>query len=207
MQTNALVKMYLDEHAEIIKKIPIDNIADLLDEIRIVYDNGGRVFCFGNGGGASIADHFASDLSIHPFVSEDKHKPMLGRRLEVICLNISMSIITRIANDISYNDIFAEQLKSYDIDTSDIVIAFSTSGNSPNILKAMEYANKMHAITALIGGRNGGKCKALADVKILIPGTSRFPGQVGTNDNCFHIEDFQTSVAHIITGLLKGGIK
>ena len=84
------------------------------------------------------------------------------------------------------------------------MIAFSVSGNSPNIVDALKRAKELGATTACIG--KGGKAKELVDICILIPGHSEFPGQVGDNDNCFHIEDFQSVVAHMVTGLLKEAV-
>ncbi len=203
MQIDTLVDVYLSEHIGIARRFPVSQVTQFAQAIYETYKKDGAVYMFGNGGGASIAEHCASDLGIHPFVSDDKHSPSTLRRLRVHCLNESMSAITRIANDIGYDDIFVEQLKGYHICRNDIVVAFSTSGNSPNIVKALEYAHGCEAITVLISGRIGGKAKDWADICILIPGTSLFPGQRGANNNCFHTEDFQTSISHIVTGLLK----
>ena len=206
MQTNTLIRMYLKEHVDICSQFPISETANLLDILVDTYNRGGRVFCFGNGGGASIADHFTSDLAIHPFVSEDKTSPKELRRLQVICLNNSQSTLTRLSNDMGYENVFIEQLKSYQLDNRDTVIAFSGSGNSENIIRALSYAQGFESVTVLIGGRDGGRAKVLADICILVPGTSQFPGQVGKNDNCFNIEDFQGSIGHMITGLMKEAI-
>ncbi len=206
MQMHTLVRMYLNEHKQIADHFPIDDVVKLYDAIWNTYSLGGLVFCFGNGGGASIAAHFASDLAEHPFVSEDKKESGNRMRLTVICLNLSSDLMTRIGNDIGYKDIFVEQLKSYPLYDTDLVVAFSGSGNSPNVLEALTYAKKYNTTTALIGGRDGGKAKELADISVLVPGTSQFPGQTGKNDNCFNIEDFQGCVAHMMAGLLKEAI-
>ncbi|KKN78506.1 hypothetical protein LCGC14_0350380 [marine sediment metagenome] len=206
MQTDTLVNRYLNEHVSIAQGFPVLDVIEFFDLVENTYKMNGEVFVFGNGGGASIAEHFASDLKMHPFVSDDKHKPTDTHRLRVHCLNESNGIITRIGNDIGYYHIFIEQLKNYDLNELALVVAFSGSGNSLNIIKALQYANDCDAITVLIGGRDGGKAKDLADLCILIPGTSKFPGQVGANDNCFHIEDFQCSITHIVTGLLKEAV-
>ena len=86
---------------------------------------------------------------------------------------------------------------------NDTLIAFSGSGNSENIIRAIELAKKFNIYTITISGRDGGKAKNISDLCIVIPGTSKFPGQIGKNDNNFHIEDFQTSIIHIVTGLFK----
>lgn len=203
-QTSSLVKLYLDEHAKIAGSFPVHDVVLLVTWIKDVYDVCGAVYTFGNGGGASIADHFASDLAIHPFVSEDKRQCSDEElRLDVHCLNNSSGLMTRIANDIGYDNLFVEQLKQWEICPSDLVIAFSTSGNSPNIVKALDYASRQGAKTVLVGGRNGGMARGMVDLPILVPGTSQFPGQTGANDNNFHIEDFQGSIAHMVTGLMR----
>uniref|UniRef100_A0A6M3JBB1 Putative SIS domain-containing protein n=1 Tax=viral metagenome TaxID=1070528 RepID=A0A6M3JBB1_9ZZZZ len=201
MRIDTLVETYLKEQRGI--NFPIGEVARLVRAVIDTWKNMGRVFIFGNGGGASIADHFASDLAVHPFVSDDKHKTINKERMEVHCLNESMGLLTRLGNDLGYENIFVDQLKNYSyLNEDDLVIAFSVSGNSPNILKALEYASKEGVTTACIG--KGGKAKDIVDISVEIKGASTFPGQVGANENYFHVEDLQGSIAHMITGLLKG---
>lgn len=200
MHIDTLVKTYLDEHIQLSKDFPIDGVVNLTKALIATYKKGGSVFIFGNGGGASIADHFASDLRVHPFLSEDKSKAKDITRLKVYCLNDSSGMITRIANDIGYEDIFSEQLVNYSISSKDLVIALSTSGNSPNILKALAYSIQRGAVTACIG--KGGRAMGMVNIGIFIVGNSTFPGQVGANNNTFNTEDFQTMIGHMLTGLL-----
>ena len=198
---DTLINLYLFEHIEIAKRFPVMDVVRLVDEVRDAYENNGDVFVMGNGGGADIASHFASDLGVHPFVSDDKKQSGNTRRLRVHCLNESGGLLTRLANDIGYPHVFVEQLKSYPLSFRNLVIAFSVSGNSPNIVYALQWATICGATTVCIG--KGGKTKDIVSISIEIPGTSAFPGQVGKNDNYFHVEDFQGSIAHIVTGLLK----
>ena len=106
-----------------------------------------------------------------------------------------------------FENVFKEQLKNFlrsnEINKKDTLIAFSGSGNSKNIINAISYAKEFGVFTCCISGRGGGKIKNIADLSIIIPGSSKFPGQTGSNDNNFHIEDFQGSITHILTGLLK----
>jgi D-sedoheptulose 7-phosphate isomerase len=81
-------------------------------------------------------------------------------------------------------------------------VAFTASGNSANALAALRCARAAGAKTLCVTGRDGGKARGLADVCVRVPGTSRFPGQTGANDNNFHIEDCFMKVSHILTGLL-----
>ena len=115
--------------------------------------------------------------------------------------------MTGISNDIGFENIFKEQLKNFlrskNQNQNDTLIAFSGSGNSKNVINAIEYAKSYGVFTCCVSGRGGGKAKEISDLSIVIPGSSEFPGQTGPNDNNFHIEDFQGSITHILTGLLK----
>ena len=198
---NTLINVYLKEHKDIADNFPKASVIRLVEMVFATYKNGGEVFVMGNGGGADHASHFASDLGMHPFVSEDKSKGSNLHRLQVHCLNDSNGLLTRIANDMGYHCVFVEQLKCYCPTVRDLVIAFSVSGNSPNIVDALEYSKICGATTCCIG--KGGKARDIVNISIEIPGSSTFPGQVGKNDNYFHIEDFQGTIAHMVTGLLK----
>jgi len=175
------------------------------------YESDGTIYIFANGGPAGLAEGFATDLRLHPFVSENKKKTSDHKRLRVHCLNESASTITGISNDLGYEHIYVEQLKSYfrthsgthKQPSDDLVVGLSGSGNSKNIIRAFQYARDSGATTACITGRDGGYAKNLVDICIVIPGSSTFPGQTGGNDNNFHIEDFQSSVSHMAVGLLK----
>jgi D-sedoheptulose 7-phosphate isomerase len=201
------IKLYFDEKAAIARTIAADEIQRLVVAVIRCYDRDGTVYVCANGGSAGAAESFATDLKTHPFVSEDKGATTAIRRLRVACLNESAGMITGISNDLGYGEIFVEQLKNHlrgpDLNGNDVFIAFSGSGNSKNVLAAFEYAKRCGVTTTCVAGRDGGRAKHLADICIVVPGTSRFPGQTGKNDNNFHIEDFQMSVTHIVTGLLK----
>jgi len=204
------IRLYLEENIAIARSFPISDVVRLIGAVWDTYEHDGAVYIFANGGPAGAADGFATDMKTHPFVSEDKHRMTDIRRLKVHCLNESCAVITGLSNDIGYEFIFTEQLKNYlrsrDQNQYDLVIALSASGNSKNILNALDYAKQFGVTTACLAGRTGGKAKEVADICIVIPGTSLFPGQTGGNDNNFHIEDFQTSISHMVTGILKEGV-
>ena len=115
--------------------------------------------------------------------------------------------MTAITNDIGFKYIFSQQLINDKIYEGDVVFGFSGSGNSDNILEAFKVAKKYGAKTVVITRGKGGKAKDLADYCIIVPGTSKFPGQTGGNDNNFHYEDILSSVAHMITGFLFNQIR
>ncbi|MBI4859921.1 MAG: SIS domain-containing protein [Candidatus Riflebacteria bacterium] len=201
------IRLYLDEKIGIARQFPVDEVVRLTQAVIRAYDNDGAVYIFANGGPAGAAEGFATDLKTHPFVAEDKTRTTDLRRLTVHCLNESAGVITGVANDLGHDAIFVEQLKNHlrgpERNRFDLVIGLSGSGNSRNVLEALRYAKSFGATTACVCGRGGGKAREVADLCVIVPGRSTFPGQTGANDNNFHIEDFQTSVSHMVTGLLK----
>ena len=202
-----LIKLYFEEKAAIAKNIEIEKIFKLTEKLLETYDNDGIVYVMANGGGASAAEGFATDLRTHPFVLDDKSVTTNLRRLKVVALTESSGALTGISNDIGYDFIFSEQLKNFmrskEINKNDMIIAFSGSGNSKNIINAINYAKEFSVFTSCISGRDGGKLKDISDLSVIIKGSSNFPGQTGKNDNNFHIEDFQVSITHILTGMLR----
>ncbi len=205
------LKLYLSEKKAICDAFPLKNMVVLVNRVISTYQNDGTVYVMANGGASSAAEGFATDLRTHPFVNEDKSVTTDTRRIKVICLTESSGMLTGISNDIGFDNIFSEQLKNFlrnkQDNNNDTLIAFSGSGNSMNVINAINYAKNYDVYTSCVSGRGGGKLKDIADLSIIIEGTSNFPGQTGKNDNNFHIEDFQVSISHMITGLLKSIIK
>jgi D-sedoheptulose 7-phosphate isomerase len=126
---------------------------------------GGRtVFICGNGGSSAVATHWAADLS--------KLTALPGQaRLRVMSLTDSASTITAAANDFDYAEIFTDQLRTF-MAPGDVVIGISTSGRSPNVLRAMEYANQHGALSIGITGQGGQALKAIASLTLVIASTS-----------------------------------
>jgi D-sedoheptulose 7-phosphate isomerase len=126
---------------------------------------GGRtVFICGNGGASAVATHWAADLS--------KLTALPGQpRLRVMSLTDSASTVTACANDFDYSEIFADQLRTF-MAPGDVVIGISTSGRSPNVLKAMEYANQHGALSIGITGQGGQALAAVASLTLIIGSTS-----------------------------------
>jgi D-sedoheptulose 7-phosphate isomerase len=125
---------------------------------------GRTVFICGNGGSSAVATHWAADLS--------KLTALPGRaRLRVMSLTDSASTITAAANDFDYSEIFADQLRTF-MAPGDVVIGISTSGRSPNVLRAMEYANQHGGISIGITGQGGQALKAIASLTLVIASTS-----------------------------------
>ena len=129
-----------------------------IEKILSTYRAGRTIFVFGNGGSGDTASHFCGDFN--KGVSYG-----LEKRLKIICLNDNTSALTAIANDISYDDVFVEQLKNFVV-PDDLVIGISCSGNSKNVIKALELANHVGAFTVAFCGYTGGTVKNVASLAV-----------------------------------------
>src|SRR5713101_3058299 len=127
----------------------------LFDEARAA---GRNVFVCGNGGSASTASHFVCDMVKGASFHRDK-------RFRIMALTDSLPTITAYANDVCYDCVFVEQLKNF-AQPGDVVMAISGSGNSPNVLQAVEYANSIGCRTIALSGRNGGKLGPMAQLNL-----------------------------------------
>jgi len=165
---NGLLAKRLDEHIAVARLLGEDsNIAEQVNEVakRIVecYKKGGKTIFFGNGGSAADAQHAAAEF-IGKYMKDRKPLPS-------IALTTNISILTAIGNDYGYDEVFKRQLEGL-LKKEDVVIGISTSGNSLNVVKAIEYAKNNGCFTiALVGAK---KCKLdeIADVCIKIPSES-----------------------------------
>lgn len=198
------IGLYLTEKRRILDAFPVAVLERAAEMLFATYDRGGTVYAMANGGNAGTLDHFYCDFKHHPFVTEDKTRPLPAgvRRLSFVNLCGSAAELTGLVNDIGFEDMFAAALAPV-VTSKDLVMAYSGSGNSANVTKALEVAAAAGAGTFAMTKGDGGRCKDLAEVCLVVPGTSRFPGQVGKNDNNFHFEDLMLSVNHILVGLLK----
>lgn len=142
-------------------------------------ETGKGIYIFGNGGSGGTASHIAGDFVKGASYGEEK-------RYKFICLNDNFSAIGAISNDISFDNIFSEQVKNF-VEEGDLVIGLSGSGNSLNVVKAFEEAQQKKAITVAFCGYSGGKIKDMADLAVHIP----------VNDMEI-AEDFHLMVFHMI---------
>jgi D-sedoheptulose 7-phosphate isomerase len=155
------IQEYLAKLKVTIDLLSVVEIAQVMNVLTDAYETGKQVFIMGNGGSAATASHFVCDFN--KGVSYGKAK-----RFKFICLNDNMATLMAYANDVSYESIFVEQLKNY-FNSGDVVIGISGSGNSANVLKAIEYAKAHGGITVGLSGYDGGKLKQLATHGIHIP--------------------------------------
>lgn len=130
-------------------------IGQFISLMMTAYDNEQNVFIIGNGGSAANATHLAQDLS-----KGTRQHTEQTKRIKAISLTDNVSFITALGNDDGYNTVFEQQLRTY-ANAGDYLIAISGSGNSPNIIKAVEWANDNGIITIGVTGFNGGKLKTI----------------------------------------------
>lgn len=153
---------YIDSVMDVLDRLRTEQMNSLLEAIEMIRkarDEDRTVFIMGNGGSAATSSHFVSDLAKGTIVDGEK-------RFRAIALTDNIPLITAWSNDSDYSDIFAEQLKNL-LRPGDIVIGISGSGNSKNVLKAVDYASKNGAKTIGFVGYDGGKLKNMVDVCIL----------------------------------------
>jgi D-sedoheptulose 7-phosphate isomerase len=182
------IKTYLDNLHIAVQELPISNIEKVVEVIYQAYLRGSQIFIMGNGGSAATASHFACDLG------KGTAAPGKGR-FRVMSLNDNIPMLTAYANDISYEDIFAEQLVNL-VQPQDIVILITASGNSPNILKAAQCAKDHDAITIGFIGFGGGKLLDMVDHHITV--SSRDYGNV---------EDIHLILEHAISAHFRERLK
>ncbi len=165
------IKMILeqaDELAQVNRKLLADKLLiSKLAEVSSIcintYKNDGKILIAGNGGSAADAQHFAGEL-VSRFYFD---RPALS----AIALTTDSSILTAIGNDYGYEDVFSRQVQAHGR-SGDVFIAISTSGNSPNILKAIETAKAIGLVVIGLTGQSGGKMKAMCDVCLCAPSDS-----------------------------------
>lgn len=129
------------------------------DLLYSAWEQGKFAYIFGNGGSGTTASHMAEDLGKSTLRPSDLHDESL-RRLKVLSLTDNLGWIMAVGNDVAYEDIFVQQLMNYG-QKGDLVIAISGSGNSPNVLRAVDWANRHGLITFCLTGYDGGKLKKM----------------------------------------------
>ncbi len=179
------IRKYLNEEIEVLKSIDENEINEVMNVLEKTRLEGNRIFICGNGGSAATASHFTCDFN--KGVSYDQTV-----KYDFECLNDNVQMMMAIANDISYEDIFSEPLKNK-MRKDDILFAISGSGNSQNVVKAVEYAKSIGAQTIGLVGYDGGKIKELVDYCIHI-----------NINNMQIVEDIHLMMAHVMMYVLSG---
>ncbi|MBI4524196.1 MAG: SIS domain-containing protein [Deltaproteobacteria bacterium] len=182
------IESYLSSLRQAILAVPTTKIREIIDLILSARKADKQMFLFGNGGSAATASHFACDLAKGTIVPGK-------RRFRVISLCDQIPVMTAWANDADYSEIFVEQLRNI-MNAGDLVIGITSSGNSPNVVKALKYAKVFRAQTVALTGFQGGKVKEIVDHCLIVPSSTV---QI--------IEDVHLALGHAISIQLHATIK
>ena len=155
-----LINGYVGRLTAALNNLDISEIENFISVLNKARENGSRIFIMGNGGSALTASHFCCDFNKGASYGYDDKK-----RFKFICLNDNIATMMAYSNDVSYEDIFVEQLKNF-LQPDDVVIGISGSGNSKNVLKAIEYANSQGAVTVGLTGYSGGVLKEISKYSV-----------------------------------------
>lgn len=176
---NEYITTYLQGQKAALDSIPATEVAELIQKFKAAHQEDRQIFVFGNGGSAANASHFITDLGKG---SSDK----MAWPFRCLSLNDNVSWLTALGNDYAYEDVFVRQLMNF-ARPSDLVMVMSVSGNSPNLIKAIDWANQNQVFTiALVGGKKG----ALAE-------KSQF-SIVIDSEHYGRVEDAHMGICHLI---------
>jgi D-sedoheptulose 7-phosphate isomerase len=166
---------------QILARVDRDAVAAFIRELEHARSTGATVFFCGNGGSAATSSHFQNDLT------RWRTEPM-----RVVSLTDNVAVITALGNDYGYEQIFVMQLEPL-LHAGDVVVVISASGNSPNVVKAIEFARQRKAVTAALTGFDGGRVGSLCDVHVNVPCLA---GEYGP------VEDIHMIVDHVVMSYL-----
>ena len=154
------IQKYILHLQDVLERLKLDDVRQSIDVIMEAYSANKQIFVVGNGGSASTASHLACDLG--------KGTSVAGKpRFRVISLTDNVATMTAWSNDVAYEDVFVEQLKNL-VNTGDVVIGISASGNSENVIRAMQHAADIGCNTIGWSGFGGGKLATICDVNVVV---------------------------------------
>jgi D-sedoheptulose 7-phosphate isomerase len=162
---NIILKRF-KESSEVKTRFLKENLPRLLEAVNIIshaFEAGNKLFFFGNGGSAADSQHLAAEF-VNRYVMDRPPLP-------AIALTTDTSILTSVSNDFAFNEVFTKQLRALGKE-GDIAIGLSTSGASPNVIKAFEVAKEMGMKTVAFTGNDGGILAKVADIPLVVPSTS-----------------------------------
>lgn len=170
---------YMSDYKKAVENIPLDSVYKLIERFARANTERKQIFVFGNGGSAANASHFVNDMA-------KSASDVLPERFKCLSLNENMSLITAISNDYAYKDIFRRQIENF-ANKDDLLLTLSVSGDSPNLVEAVDWANKngLHTI-ALLGGKRG-RLVDLARESIVVDSI-----------HYGHVEDIHMLICHMI---------
>ena len=178
------VDAYIDELKVTLDQLSEEVIEQVLDVLHDARLDNRQVFILGNGGSASTASHFVCDLGKNTRIQGVLNFRVMG-------LTDNMALFSALANDEGYENVFAQQLGNY-LQPGDIVIGISTSGNSPNVVNAIQFANSYGAKTIGFTGFSSGELGSMVDIDLHVPSHS-----------IEHVEDIHLVLEHLITKALR----
>ncbi len=178
------IQRYINDMRDLLGNLPVQEVELVIGILRNARISGNQIFTMGNGGSASTASHFVCDLSKN---TQKEGFPSF----RVIGLSDNMAAFSAYANDEGYDQVFSRQLQNL-VNPGDIVIGISTSGNSPNVLNAMELAQRYGAVTIGFTGFDGGRLSQMVDVDVHIPSSI-----------IEQVEDVHLMMEHLICKVLK----
>lgn len=179
------IAAYLEDEIKTLRALDHHALNEALKLLTAAFENGNTVYVFGNGGSAATASHFQNDFN--KGVSEHTQK-----KFHFLCLNDNVATMMAVANDISYDEIFRFQLRGR-LNPGDLILAISGSGNSKNVLNAVEYAREQGNQVIGLTGYGGGKLKTFSDVSLHVP-----------VDNMQITEDVHLVFNHLMMWVLSG---
>ena len=180
----AFYRDYLSEFIETLQRLNVDILERIMNELESARQNGAQVFVIGNGGSAASASHWACDFGKGINVGESK-------RLRIFSPIDNVALGTALSNDITYDEVFTEQLKNY-LNPGDLIIGLSVSGNSENVVRAFLYGKQHGAKTISITGSARGRMAELADIPLVVES-----GNYGI------VEDIHMFIAHVISQYMR----
>lgn len=180
------IRRYLTDLQDVLTKVDVNEIAAIADVLHMAYEQGKTILTMGNGGSGATASHMVCDMNKGACFQAEK-------KFRVISLADCNPMILALGNDVGFDSIFVEQMKAY-AQPGDVVLGISGSGNSPNVLRAVEYAKQIGCVTIGAVGFGGGKLKSMVD-------------------HCFHVkvddmqlvEDVHMILVHILMRILMVG--
>jgi D-sedoheptulose 7-phosphate isomerase len=176
---------YFAHLSELFGRIDLGEIAAFIQTLLEARARGARIIVLGNGGSAATASHFVNDLAIGTRASKCPFR--------IIGLTDNVSVLTAIANDYGYEEVFSRQLQVL-MEPNDLVIAISASGNSPNVVEAVRWANAHGAVTVGWTGFDGGQLRTLARISVHVPTPA---GEYGP------VEDLHMIFDHLVSTYLR----
>jgi D-sedoheptulose 7-phosphate isomerase len=176
---NEYPSLYREQLRKTLDALPVDRIAAAIEWFDEARANRRHIFVCGNGGSAATASHFVCDVVKGASYEREA-------RFRMMALNDSVSTMTAYSNDVNYECVFTEQLKNF-AEPGDILLVISGSGNSPNVVKAVEYANSVGCKTIALTGRDGGKLAHIAQLNVQV-----------TEPHMGRIEDAHMIICHMI---------